>query len=277
MPEEGTDTFAFLKTVHSIVEKYYDADDVYLVGNSTSDYDQSVSFARDNVMISVLSVVFVVLVLVFTFMSVGLPILLILVIQGSIWINFTFPTVLHTNIFFMSYLIVTSIQMGANIDYAIVIATRFNELKDKMEHKQAMIETINFAFPTILTSGTIMTVSGILIGQMTSDACIVGIGQCLGRGTIISIILVLFVLPQILLIGTRIVDRTSFAVPKLVARSSGNGRMRVNGIVQGEIHGSVAGTMNAIVDGDVQLTVISGNVAQELDDNRPQEVQNEEE
>ena len=95
--------------------------------------------------------------------------------------------------------------------------------------------------------------------------------------TIISIFLVLFVLPQILLIGTRIVDRTSFAVPKLVARSSGNGRMRVNGIVQGEIHGSVAGTMNAIVDGDVQLTVISGNVAQELDDNRPQEVQNEEE
>ena len=156
-----------------------------------------------------------------------------------------------------------------------VVKLELPELKDKMEHKQAMIETINFAFPTILTSGTIMTVSGILIGQMTSDACIVGIGQCLGRGTIISIILVLFVLPQILLIGTRIVDRTSFAVPKLVARSSGNGRMRVNGIVQGEIHGSVAGTMNAIVDGDVQLTVISGNVSQELDDNKQQEVQNE--
>ena len=202
-------------------------------------------------------------------------ILLIVVIQGAIWINFSFPYFMGTNLYFMGYLIVSSIQMGANIDYAIVIATRFNELKDKMEHKQAMIETINFAFPTILTSGTIMTVSGLLIGQMTSDACIVGIGQCLGRGTIISIFLVLFVLPQILLIGTRIVDRTSFAVPKLVARSSGNGRMRVNGIVQGEIHGSVAGTMNAIVDGNVQLTVISGNVSQELDDNEKQEVQNE--
>ena len=95
--------------------------------------------------------------------------------------------------------------------------------------------------------------------------------------TIISIFLVLFVLPQILLVGSKIVDKTSFAVPKLVARSSGNGRMRVNGIVQGEIHGSVAGTMNAIVDGDVQLTVISGNVSQELDDNKQQEVQNEEE
>ena len=175
-----------------------------------------------------------------------------MVIQGAIWLNFSFPYFSHTNLYFMGYLIVSSIQMGANIDYAIVIGTRFSELKDKMDHEQAMIETINFAFPTILTSGTIMAVSGTLIGQMTSDACIVGIGQCLGRGTIISIFLVLFVLPQILLVGG-------------------------NGIVQGEIHGSVAGTMNAIVDGNVQLTVISGNVAQELDDNRPQEVQNEEE
>ena len=133
-----------------------------------------------------MSIFIVLLVLLFTFQSVGMPILLIVVIQGAIWINFSFPYFMGTNLYFMGYLIVSSIQMGANIDYAIVIATRFNELKDKMEHKQAMIETINFAFPTILTSGTIMTVSGILIGQMTSDACIVGIGQCLGRGTIIS-------------------------------------------------------------------------------------------
>ena len=117
-----------------------------------------------------MSIFIVLLVLLFTFQSVGMPILLIVVIQGAIWINFSFPYFMGTNLYFMGYLIVSSIQMGANIDYAIVIATRFNELKDKMEHKQAMIETINFAFPTILTSGTIMTVSGILIGQMTSDA-----------------------------------------------------------------------------------------------------------
>ena len=231
--EPGQTTYEFTDTIRSIARKYYPDGELYMAGDATNEYDFQKSFAVDNVVVNVVSIFIVLLVLLFTFQSVGMPILL------------------------------------------IVVATRFNELKDKMEHKQAMIETINFAFPTILTSGTIMTVSGILIGQMTSDACIVGIGQCLGRGTIISIILVLFVLPQILLIGTRIVDRTSFAVPKLVARSSGNGRMRVNGIVQGEIHGSVAGTMNAIVDGDVQLTVISGNVSQELDDNKQQEVQNE--
>mgnify|MGYP000775862503 CR=1 FL=1 len=248
LPEEGTDTFAFLKTVHSIVEKYYDADDVYLVGNSTSDYDQSVSFARDNVMISVLSVVFVVLVLVFTFMSVGLPILLILVIQGSIWINFTFPTVLHTNIFFMSYLIVTSIQMGANIDYAIVIASRYQELKSKMHHRDAIVETLNFAFPTIITSGSILSICGFLIGSMTSEPVIAGIGESLGRGTVISIIMVMFALPQILLIGSRVIDKTSFSVPSVVAKKNSRGRMTVNGMVYGHINGTVRGMIHATVE-----------------------------
>ena len=210
--EPGQTTYEFTDTIRSIARKYYPDGELYMAGDATNEYDFQKSFAVDNVVVNVVSIFIVLLVLLFTFQSVGMPILLIVVIQGAIWINFSFPYFMGTNLYFMGYLIVSSIQMGANIDYAIVIATRFNELKDKMEHKQAMIETINFAFPTILTSGTIMTVSGILIGQMTSDACIVGIGQCLGRGTIISIILVLFVLPQILLIGTRIVDRTSFAV-----------------------------------------------------------------
>lgn len=89
----GGETFAFLQTIHDEAERYYDAENVYLVGDSTSDYDLSVSFARDNVMISVLSVAFVIIVLLFTFQSVGLPLLLILVIQGSIWISFSFPGV----------------------------------------------------------------------------------------------------------------------------------------------------------------------------------------
>ena len=69
----------------------------------------------------------------------------------------------------MSYLIVSSIQMGANIDYAIVISGRYMELKDKMSKEQAIIETMNFAFPTIVTSGTMLAIAGILIGQMSSD------------------------------------------------------------------------------------------------------------
>ena len=258
LPEEGTDTFAFLKTVHSIVEKYYDADDVYLVGNSTSDYDQSVSFARDNVMISVLSVVFVVLVLVFTFMSVGLPILLILVIQGSIWINYGIPTITNSPLFFLSYLVVSSIQMGANIDYAIVTTSRFMEFKDKMPKKDAIIETMNLAFPTIITSGLMMVIAGILIGQMTSNAAIAGIGDSLGRGTIITIIIVMFILPQILLLGEKVIDKTSFDVPTPVSQHQSSGRVRIDGMVRGEIRGQIHGIVHAYVDGDVNISLLSG-------------------
>ena len=258
LPEEGDETFAFLKTLHSIVDPYYGEDNVYLVGNSTSDYDQSVSFARDNLMISVLSVVFVILVLVFTFMSVGLPILLILVIQGSIWINFTFPTVMHTNIFFMSYLIVTSIQMGANIDYAIVISTWYSDLKRQMTPREALIKALDLSFPTVLTSGSILSAAGFLIGQITSEPSIVGIGQCLSRGTIISMFLVMFVLPQILVLGDKIVEKTSFkgslpSAPIVSQRLSGttfvNGRVRgrISGFVDAEIHGVVKGDISAIM------------------------------
>ena len=264
--EAGQATYDFTDEIRSIARKYYPEGNIYLAGDVTSEYDFQKSFEVDNKVVSIVSILIVLVVLLFTFQSAGMPILLILVIQGSIWINFSFPTFTGSKLFFMSYLVVSSIQMGANIDYAIVIASRYNELKNKMSHEQAIIETMNFAFPTILTSGTILATAGILIGQLTSEVAIVGIGQSLGRGTIISILLVLFVLPQILLLGGVVVDKTSFSMPKVTARSSISGRVRVNGIVKGEVHGTVSGTMNAIVNGDVQLTVLSGNVTQEEED-----------
>ncbi|MGN1030076.1 MAG: RND transporter, partial [Butyricicoccaceae bacterium] len=141
-------------------------------------------------------------------------------------------------------------------------ASRFNELKNEMDHRQAIIETMNFAFPTIITSGTVLSLAGILVGRMTSDPAIVGIGS-IGRGTIISMILVMFVLPQILLLGSKIVDKTSFSMPVKEQTVSAGGRVRIEGVVRGEIHGTISGTVRATVDGDVNLNVISGSVAEE--------------
>ena len=132
-----------------------------------------------------------------------------------------------------------------------------------MEHRDAIIETLNFAFPTIITSGAIMSICGFLIGSMTSEAVIAGIGESLGRGTVISIIMVMFALPQILLVGSKVIDMTSFAVPNVLPRHIGEGRMRLDGVVRGEIHGTVSGVVHAVVDGDVNVTVISGSIAEE--------------
>lgn len=267
LPESGEETYQFLDTIQETAQKYYPDGKVCLAGNSTTEYDFQKAFARDNMVVSVVSILIVLVVLLFTFKSAGMPVLLILVIQGSIWINFSMPYLLNQPLFFMSYLVVSSIQMGANIDYAIVVANRYQELKGQMPHRDAIIETMNFAFPTIVTSGTILAVAGTLIGLMTSTASITGIGQNLGRGTILSILLVMFVLPQILLIGGKVVDMTAFSMPNVTKKHSGRGRVRVDGLVRGEVHGVVSGVMHAIVDGEVDLNLISGVAAEEEDEN----------
>ncbi len=259
LPEEGEETFAFLDEMHAIAGKYYEGT-ILIPGEATSQYDLYKTFQRDNTVVNVVSILAVLVVLLFTFMSAGMPVLLIMVIQGVIWINFSVPAIQQKNVFFMSYLIVSSIQMGANIDYAIVISGRCMELKEKMSKKDAIIETMNFAFPTIVTSGSMLALAGIFIGQMSSDGAICGIGQCLGRGTIMSIIIVMFVLPQILLLGEKIIDRTSFAVSIPLKLEKGSGLIMVDGYVRGQLNGTFIGEMHGLIRGDASLFVTTGEM-----------------
>ena len=261
LPEESDETMDFLDTMHALIAKYYSSD-TYIVGNSTNVKDLSSSFGEDNMLISVLSALFVVIILLFTFISAGLPVLLIVVIQGSIWINFSVPTIQHESLYFLGYLIVNSIQMGANIDYAIVISSHYTDLKKEMRPKEAIIAALNEAFPTIFTSGTILAVAGALIGVMTTNPVIAAIGTCLGRGTVISIVLVMAVLPQILLIGDTIVERTSFDVKVPVDLSRVNrtasGNMRVSGRVRGYVNGVIDAEIKGTLNGTLKASVTSG-------------------
>jgi predicted RND superfamily exporter protein len=267
LPVEGDETQAFLQTLHTLAERYYD-EPVYLVGSSTSCRDLSDSFATDNLLITVLTILFVLIILLFTFQSAGLPVLLILVIEGSIWINFSFPYLTGKNMFFLGYLIVSSIQMGANIDYAIVISSRYMELKKDLPYKEAMVQTLDLAFPTVLTSGLIMSAAGTVISFLTSENTIYCIGQGVGRGTLISMLLVLGVLPEILLLGDTIIEKTSFSV-KLPERSrSLSGKMYVNGHVRGRIDGVVDAHVRGVVIGDIDAILAAGNV-EKISEDRP--------
>ncbi len=256
VPEEGKETFKFLDELHAVVQEFY-PENSYIVGDSTSDYDLSSVFSTDNLMVSILSFLFVLVILVFTFKSAGLPVLLLAIIQGSIWINFSVPVLMDTNIFFLSYLIVSSIQMGANIDYAIVISSRYTELKKSMSIKDAMVETLNQAFPTIITSGAILAIAGLLIGFLSSDVAISSVGICLGRGTLISIGLVMFVLPQILLLGDVIIEKTSFTLKRRELIQKRSGYMRVNGRVRGYVCGIVDANISGMIHGEISAQLDS--------------------
>ena len=161
------------------------------------------------VKILILTALFVCIILLFTFQSAGPPFLLVLTIPGSIWINFSMPYLTSSTMYFLSYLVVSSIPMGATIDYAIVITSRYLDLRKGMpDRKKAVVQSLNEAFPTIITSGTILTSAGFVIGYLTNNAVIASLGKVLGRGTLISIILVMTVLPQLLLVGDKLIDKT---------------------------------------------------------------------
>lgn len=247
---EGEESYEFLDSVRAIAKKYYN--NPIMASNTTSSFDLYSSFKTDNLKISFITIIFVFLVLIFTFRSVGIPVLLVMTIQGSIWINFSIPTIADSPIYFLGYLVVSSIQMGATIDYAIVMTNRYSANKQlTADHKKAVIDAVNQAFPTILTSGSILTVAGFLVGKISTDPVISGLGTSLGRGTLISIILVMLVLPQILILGNRFIERTYLKQRERAQKTKRSGKIMLSGNIDGYVDGYVKGRFIGVVDGSV--------------------------
>ena len=203
---ESKQTFAMIENMREEVKAF--CPQAIFAGDSMSSYDLDKSFSTDNLKVSILTVLFVFVILMFTFRSWGTPIPLTATIQGAIFINFSISAFAGTNLFFFVYLIVSAIQMGATIDYAIVITNRYQELKQTTDKKTAVIESLNQSFPTILTSGSILAIAGFLIGGVVGDPLIATLGSCLGRGVLISIASVMLVLPALLMIFDKWLDKT---------------------------------------------------------------------
>ena len=207
-PVESKETFDLIDRL--IIDVKADFPEAIFAGNSMSSYDLNESFAGDNLKVTLFTLAFVYIILMFTFRSYGLPILLTLTIQGAIFVNFSYYPIADTNLFFFVYLITSAIQMGATIDYAIVITNRFDELRATLGKKEAIATAISDAFPTVLTSGVIMMISGFLIGEMVSEPIIATMGTCLGRGVIISVLCVMILLPALLYTFADIMDKTKW-------------------------------------------------------------------
>ena len=214
VPVEGKTSTELVDAIRETAKQYYENSDkkVLVIGEITSARDLADTFNSDSTKINVLTILFVLVILLLTFKSVAGSVLLVFVIQGSIWINFSFPYLMNITSSFVTNMIVSAIQMGATIDYAIVIMNHYQELRDKFDKKQAMVLAVNESFPTILTSGTILTMAGFLISMRVSDVYIGHIGLAVGRGALISVILVLTVLPQIIVLLDKIISKTKFKI-----------------------------------------------------------------
>lgn len=114
----------------------------------------------------------------------------------------------------MGYVVVSAIQMGATIDYAIVMASRYQGLRKKYDKKEALLKTLEDTLPAILTSGLILLIAGFLIGFISTSSVISAIGLFLGIGTLVSLIATIFVLPAILYVCDKFIKITTFKKEK---------------------------------------------------------------
>lgn len=206
---EDDDVFELVKTLKTGVSDFYE--ERYITGESVVCYEMSEYFMKDNLMVCLFTDLFILVILLITFRNISLPIILILAIQGGIFINFAIPFLSKTSISFIGYLIISAIQMGATIDYAIVLTNRYRGIrKDFTDRYDAMAAATNAVFTTILTSGVILTATGFVM-SMLSSGVVAQLGLLLGVGTLTSIIIVLFVLPSLLLVTEKVVDKTDFS------------------------------------------------------------------
>ncbi len=208
LPNEGEETTEFVNYLSEEVKRIF-GEDAYVTGEIVSTYDLEKSFGHDNRFITIFTLVSIFVIVMLVFGSLSLPVILVAIIQGAIFIAMS--TQLSGNgIFFMSYIVTTCILMGATIDYGILMSSNYVSYRGAYDKKKALELSVEAAMPTVFTSGLILTVCGFVIHFISSQNSISTVGLLIGIGTICSVVMITVVLPSALYLLDKFVLKLSF-------------------------------------------------------------------
>lgn len=196
LPPEGAESAEFVRFLSAKVREIF-GEGAYVAGEIATTNDLTVAFDADIKLISIFTVVSIFLIIMIVFGSLSLPVILVAVIQGAIWITMSLSG-FGDPMFFMSYIMSMCILMGATIDYGILLSTNYVRARATLDRREALTEAMNGALPTIFTSGIILMVCGAVVGFIASQTSISSVGFLLFRGTLISALMVTVVLPALL-------------------------------------------------------------------------------
>ena len=197
-----------MKTIWDIANQYY-PDSYYLAGEGVSTYDLMDTITADTLKVNFIAIAAVFLVLLFSFRSIGLPIVLVLGIETAIWINLAIPYFADSTVHYIAYLIISSVQLGATVDYAILLTDRYIENRRTMTKKNAVCETVANVTVSILTSASVLTIVGFLLGLISTHGILSQLGIFVGRGALCSLVIVLFVIPGLLYLLDGAIQKTT--------------------------------------------------------------------
>lgn len=208
MPPEGDVTFRTVEEINATVSEYYD--DYYLVGQSATLHDIKHTVDKDNVRVNAIAVLAIFLVVALAFKSLALPFILLLAIEVAIWVNLSFPYFLGTTVNFVGYLVLCTVQLGATIDYAILLTDTYMEKRKTMPPKEAIFAALSSAFKSVLVSASILSFAGFTLYLTSSNSIVRDIGLLLGRGTLISMFMVVCFLPAMLTLLDKVIGKTTW-------------------------------------------------------------------
>lgn len=209
LPVEGDLTFSTIDIILETASIYFD--DYYLTGQSATLNDMKNVVAVDLGRINLIAIIGIFIILLFTFKSLSIPLFLIFTIESAIWINLAIPYFLDTKISFIGYLIISTVQLGATVDYAILMTHRYMEARQKENKKDAIWHSLMNNVAAILVSASILAIAGFTLAGTTNNPMIRELGTLLGRGTLLSFIMVAAVLPALLYVFDKLIQKTTLS------------------------------------------------------------------
>ena len=199
--------------IQAIMKKYY-PENSYLVGTTPSTQDIQTTITKDYSRVNVMSLIGVFVVVMWSFKSLIIPLLIMIPIEVAIFVNMAVPYIVGDTMIFIGYIIVSCIQLGATVDYSILMTGNYLDARSQGDKKEAAIRAVSVSAESVMTSGLIVMTVAYGLYFMTSVEAISGLGQLIGRGALISVILVLFFLPMCLMLFDRWIVKSDYAEKK---------------------------------------------------------------
>ncbi|MEG0503077.1 MAG: MMPL family transporter, partial [Raoultibacter sp.] len=220
---EGTEAFALVEQVRSEVNELYGTEGL-TAGYAASLYDMRDVVTQDNRVTNAIAICAIVLVLLLTFRSLLLPIILLATIESAIFINMAVPYFMGDPLNYIGFLVLNTVQLGATVDYAILFTDNYRKNRQAMDAKAALSRTLGDTFFSILVSASILALAGGVLWLTSSNNIVSILGLLLCRGTLLSFFLVVTFLPAALLIFDKLIAKTTwranFFDPRTIASNT---------------------------------------------------------
>ena len=206
--EEGDEAFAVVEQVRAAADKYYS--ESWVCGQSANLYDMRDVVTADSTLVNWIAIGFIFLTLLVTFKSLTLPFVLLFVIETAIWINLAVPYFTDMPLVYIGYLVINTVQLGATIDYAILMTNGYLANRRTMNKRLAVQGTLSTNFESVLTSGLILSAAGFCLGLESSLEVVAELGILLARGTLLSMAMVVLALPALLMLFDPLTARLTY-------------------------------------------------------------------